>query len=84
MPRIPIYEAQVSPNAPIPSTPATPVNADGGLIAIGTGLVQLGQNIYQRQYEQDDADSIEATAKLRTTLAELRQQAEIDGTAADP
>lgn len=84
MPRIPIYESQVSPTAQIPFTPASAANGDGGLVALGEGLAQLGQNVYRRQYEQDDADSVEATAKLRTALAERRQQAAIDGTAADP
>lgn len=84
MPRIPIYESQVSPTAQIPFTPASAANGDGGLVALGAGLAQLGQNVYRRQYEQDDADSVEATAKLRTALAERRQQAAIDGTAADP
>lgn len=84
MPRIPVYDAQVSPTAQIPTTPASAANGDGGLTAFGQGLAQLGQNIYQRQYEQDDADSIEATAKMRAVMAERRQQAAIDGTAADP
>lgn len=84
MPRIPIYDSQVSPSADVPITPASAANGDGGFGALGQGLAQLGQNVYQRQYEQDDADSIEATAKLRTAMAERRQQAVIDGTAADP
>ena len=84
MPRIPIYDSQVSPTAQIPTTPASAANGDGGFGALGQGVAQLGQNIYQRQYEQDDAESIEATAKLRTAMAERRQQAAIDGTAADP
>lgn len=84
MPRIQIYESQVSPSAQIPTTPASAADGDGGLSAFGQGLAQLGQNVYQRQYEQDDAESIEATAKMRTAMAERRQQAAIDGTAADP
>lgn len=84
MPRIPVYDSRVSPSVSVPTTPASAAGGDGGMIALGQGLTQLGQNIYRRQYEQDDADSIEATAKLRTAMAERRRQAAIDGTAADP
>lgn len=84
MPRIQTYEPQISPLGDIPSVAAPMVGSDSGLIAVGTGLEKAAQAYQQRQYEQDDATAVEAAAQLNATLAERRQQAMTDGSAAAP
>jgi len=82
MPFIKPYESSVPLAAGIQSRPAQAV--DNGMGALAQGVSRFGEQRHKRQLEQDDSDLIATQARLRATLAERRQQAGLDGSAADP
>ena len=82
MPFIKPYESSVPLAAGIQSRPAQVVG--NGMGALAQGVSRFGEQRHKRQLEQDDSDLIATQARLRATLAERRQQAGLDGSAANP
>src|SRR3990167_11429320 len=82
MPFIKPYESSVPLAAGIQSRPAQVVG--NGMGALAQGGSRFGEQRHKRQLEQDDSDLIATQARLRATLAERRQQAGLDGAAANP
>jgi hypothetical protein len=83
MPYIKTYDSQIAPQG-MPQTAGAPNLGDGGLGALGQGLAGAAGNIYRRDLEKDDSDTVTEVARLRAELAERRQAAALNGDAADP
>lgn len=84
MPFIKTYESQVAPAGVIAGEKAPTTGNDGGFGTLAEGLQHATSNIYHRQLEKDDAETVVGIAQLKAELAERRQAATVSGDAANP